>query len=66
MGGKGIDHNIAHSSLNTTSLVSKCWSGRELSFEILNTSLTLSHNVIKVIQGQNGGQIKNMVFSYNS
>ena len=64
-GGKGIDHKIAHSSSNNTSLVSKCWSGRDLSFEILNTRLTLSHDVIKVIQGQNGGQIKNLGFSHN-
>ena len=37
MGGKIIDYEIAHSSLNATSLVSECWSGRDLSFKILNT-----------------------------
>ena len=37
MGGKGIDHEIAHSSLNATTLVSEYWSGRDLSFKILNT-----------------------------
>ena len=65
MGGKGIDHKIAHSSLNATGLVSECWSGRDLSCKILNTWLTLSHDVIKVIQGQNGCQIKNLGFSHN-
>ena len=37
MGGKEeIDNKNAHSSLNTTSLVSECWSGRDLSFKIVN------------------------------
>ena len=62
MGGKRIDHKIAHSSLNATSLVSEYWSGEELSFRILNMLLTLSHDVIKVIQGQNGCQIKKRDF----
>ena len=37
MGGKGIDHEIAHSSLYATTLVSEYRSGRDLSFKILNT-----------------------------
>ena len=36
MGGKEIDHKNAHSSLDTTSLVSKSWSGGDVSFKILN------------------------------
>ena len=65
MGGKGIDHKIAHGSLNATTSVSECWSGRDLSFKILNTWQTLFHDVIKVIQGQNGCRIQNLVFSHN-
>ena len=65
MGDKGIDHEIAQSSLNATTLVSEYWSGGDLSLKILNTWLTLFHDVIKVIQGQNGCQIKNLVFSQN-
>ena len=61
MGGKEFDHKIAHSSLNTTSLVSKSWSGRDLSFE----SNDVINDVIKVIQGQNSCQIKNLGFSHN-
>ena len=65
MGAKGIDHKIAHSSLNATTSEAECWSGRDLSFKILNTCQTLFHDVIKAIQGQNGCQIKNLVFSHN-
>ena len=65
MGGKETDHKNAQGSLNTTSLVSKCWSGGDVSFKKLNTQQTLFHDVIEVIQGQNGCQIKNLGFSHN-
>ena len=33
MGGKETDHENAQGSLNNTSLVSKCWSGGDVSFK---------------------------------